>query len=85
MKRATDHHSYAKPSEAVTTHLSWDAEVDFDTRQIHATATYQHSTWPTTQNVCCWIVEGLDIHSVKVDGQEVDLSWDQSVPSLDNR
>ena len=41
MKRATDHHSYAKPSEAVTTHLSWDAEVDFASRQIHATATYQ--------------------------------------------
>ena len=40
MKRATDFHSYSKPSEAVTTHLSWEARVDFETRQIHATATY---------------------------------------------
>ena len=63
MKRATDHHSYAKPSEAVTTHLSWDAEVDFASRQIHATATYDldlaedapvsytHLTLPTTERV----------------------------------
>ena len=40
MKRATDHHSFSKPEEAVTTHLKWDAKVDFDRRQITATATY---------------------------------------------
>ena len=38
MKRATDHHSYSKPEEAATTHLDWDAKVDFDARQVTATA-----------------------------------------------
>ena len=40
MKRVTDNHSYSRPDEAVTTHLHWDAKVDFNQRQIHATATY---------------------------------------------
>ena len=40
MKRATDHHSYSRPDEAVVTHLNWNAAVDFDTRVITATATY---------------------------------------------
>ena len=30
MKRATDNHSYSRPDEAVTTHLHWDATVDFE-------------------------------------------------------
>ena len=25
MKRATDHHSYSRPDEAVVTHLNWNA------------------------------------------------------------
>ena len=33
MKRVTDNHSYSRPDEAVTTHLHWDAKVDFDQRQ----------------------------------------------------
>lgn len=35
-----DHHSSAKPSEAVVTHLNWIANVDFDQKIISATATY---------------------------------------------
>ncbi|MBD99439.1 MAG: aminopeptidase [Verrucomicrobia bacterium] len=37
----TDHHSYARIEEAVVTHLSWNAEVDFDQKIIKATATYK--------------------------------------------
>lgn len=33
-----DIHSYARPNEAVVRHLSWDAKVDFDNREITATA-----------------------------------------------
>lgn len=34
----TDHHSFSKADEAVLTHLKWDAEVDFDSKRILATA-----------------------------------------------
>ena len=70
MKRATDHHSYAKPSEAVTTHLSWEADVDFDTRQIHATATYQLDVAKDAERLLL-DCRGLDIRTVKVDGLDV--------------
>ncbi|MBL4708608.1 MAG: M1 family metallopeptidase [Flavobacteriales bacterium] len=36
----TDHHSFAKPDEAVVTHLKWIADVDFDSKTITATASY---------------------------------------------
>ena len=58
MKLATDHHSFSKPEEAITTHLKWDAKVDFDRRQITATATY---TIQASANA---------IHGVTVDGVE---------------
>lgn len=35
-----DHHSYARPDEAVLKHLSWKAKVDFENKIIKATATY---------------------------------------------
>ncbi len=35
-----DPHSYSKPNDAAVTHLSWDAEVDFENKIIKATATY---------------------------------------------
>lgn len=35
-----DHHSYARPDEAVVKHLSWKAKVDFENKIIKATATY---------------------------------------------
>jgi len=38
--KVVDNHTYAKPEEAVITHLEWDAVVDFDTKKITATATF---------------------------------------------
>lgn len=35
-----DPHSFSKPAEARVTHLSWKAKVDFDTKVIYATATW---------------------------------------------
>ena len=33
-----DPHSYARPSEAVMTHLNWEAEIDFDKKEIKGIA-----------------------------------------------
>lgn len=35
-----DHHSFSKAEEVVLTHLMWDAEVDFDSKRVLATATW---------------------------------------------
>ncbi len=69
MKRATDHHSFSKPDEAVVTHLHWDAVVDFDTRIIAATATYDIRTASDAKRILFDAVD-LDISEVRVDGQE---------------
>ncbi|SMD36549.1 Aminopeptidase N [Reichenbachiella faecimaris] len=37
--KASDTHSFAKPEEAVVSHLSWDANVNFELNKILATAT----------------------------------------------
>lgn len=37
--KASDTHSFARPTEAVVTHLSWDAHVNFELKKIQATAT----------------------------------------------
>ena len=81
MKRATDHHSFAKPAEAVTTHLSWDAEVDFDTRQIHATATYNLTVADDAEQVLL-DHRGMDIHSVQDEGPDVALEMVATQPSI---
>ena len=70
MKRATDHHSYSKPEEAVVTHLDWTADVDFKSRTISATATYDIKTSDNAKEIIFDIRE-LDILNVKVDAKEV--------------
>ena len=70
MKRATDHHSYSKPEEAVVTHLDWTADVDFKSRTISATATYDIKTSDNAKEIIFDIRE-LDILNVKIDGKEV--------------
>ncbi|MBT7651798.1 MAG: M1 family metallopeptidase [Flavobacteriales bacterium] len=69
MKRATDHHSYSKPAEAVVTHLDWNAVVDFESRTIAATATFDLETSENAEKVILDIRE-LDILSVQVDGKD---------------
>lgn len=36
--KEVDQHSFARPDEAVVTHLNWDAEVNFELKKIQATA-----------------------------------------------
>ncbi|HHZ94214.1 MAG TPA: M1 family peptidase [Flavobacteriales bacterium] len=67
MKRATDHHSYSKPEVAVVKHLDWSAIVDFDSRIISATASYDINTSNTADEIIFDIRE-LDIESITVDG-----------------
>ena len=69
MKRATDNHSYSKPAEAVVTHLDWNAVVDFESRTIAATATFDLETSDNAEKVILDIRE-LDILSVQVDGKD---------------
>lgn len=67
MKRATDHHSYSKPEVAVVKHLDWSATVDFESRIISATASYDINTSNTADEIIFDIRE-LDIESITVDG-----------------
>lgn len=73
MKRATDHHSYSRPEEAVVTHLNWNAHIDFDTRVISASATYDIQTSAEAQRILFDAV-ALSIENVQVDGQ--DVTWE---------
>ena len=81
MKRATDHHSYSKPSEALTTHLHWNAEVDFNARQIRATATYDLKTADDAERLIL-DSRGLTIHGVSVDGDDVKFELGPEQPYL---
>ena len=81
MKRATDHHSYSRPEEAVTTHLTWSAEVDFETRQVRATATYDIVTSDDAQRLML-DCRDLTIHDVFVDGTKVDFDLGPARPFI---
>jgi len=69
MKRATDFHSFSRPEEAVVTYLDWNAKVDFSTRTIAATATYDIKTSADAERIMLDVRE-LDITSVSVDGKD---------------
>ncbi|MGB1384100.1 MAG: M1 family metallopeptidase [Flavobacteriales bacterium] len=72
MKRATDHHSYSKPEEAVTTHLNWDAKVDFESRTVHATAHYDIQTSDDAERILL-DARDLTIQEVLVDGVKTEF------------
>lgn len=44
--QSKDIHSLSEPNQARVTHLQWNAEVDFDSKTIHAEATWQIETAP---------------------------------------
>jgi leukotriene-A4 hydrolase len=63
-----DVHSYAKPNESRVTHLSWKAKVDFTSKIIKATA-----TWNIESNEADTIIidtKGLTIEKVWLDSNE---------------
>ena len=81
MKRATDHHSFSKPNEAIVNHLEWDAKVDFDTRTIEATATYSITTSKDAERIILDIRE-LNISSVRVDSKEASYEIGEEMPFI---
>ena len=83
MKRATDHHSYSRPDEAVVTHLNWNAAVDFDTRVITATATYDIEAAADSERIIFDCTD-LTIQAVRVDGEAVDFELGRPSASSGN-
>ena len=81
MKRATDQHSYSKPSESVVKHLEWDAEVHFDSKTIDATATYTVESSDDAERIILDIRE-LNIKSVKIDGVDASYEIGEEMPFI---
>ncbi|EDM43973.1 neutral zinc metallopeptidase, M1 family protein [unidentified eubacterium SCB49] len=65
-------HSYAQPNDAVISHLSLDIEVNFDTRVINGTATYNIETNGAAQIILD--AKYLNISEVKADGKVTDFT-----------
>lgn len=63
---AQDPHSFAKPSDAKVTHLNWKANVNFDTKKISATATWDIETTPDA-DIILLDTKGLTIQKVTLD------------------
>ena len=72
MKQVIDQHSFARPDEARITHLDWKARVDFDSRTISGTASYDISTAEDAERII-FDTHDLDIQEVLVDGIPVDF------------
>lgn len=64
-----DPHSFAKPSEAKVTHLSWKATVNFDTKTISATASWKMEATPDA-DVIILDTKGLTIQKVTLDNDQ---------------
>ena len=79
MKRATDHHSYSHPDEAVVTHLNWNASIDFNTRVITATATYDIETTTDAERII-FDCNNLTILAVRVDDEAVNFEVGSTKP-----
>lgn len=65
-----DPHSFAKPSEAKVTHLSWKATVNFDTRTISATASWKIEATPDADLIIL-DTKGLAIRKVTLDNDQL--------------
>ena len=64
-----DKHTYAKPKEAVITHLDWKATVDFETKTITATAAYNIKRAASASKIIFDTKDSLDILAVRIDGK----------------
>lgn len=64
----TDIHSFSKPHEAKVTHLQWNATIDFETKTIHATATWDIQN-ATKASTIVFDTKLLTITAVKVDNE----------------
>lgn len=76
-----DPHSFSAPVKASIKHLSWNAKVDFESRIISATATWELNNESNADSLILDVKE-LDIESVHVDGAEAKFSVSASDPIL---
>lgn len=77
-----DVHSFAKPNEAVITHLDWKANVDFEAKVITATATFLIDIKKNTDKIVL-DTKGLEISGVTdSDGNKLSFSLGEEVEFL---
>ena len=69
-----DPHSYAKPQEAVVTHLNWDATVDFDNKTINALASLSIETWEVATKIIL-DTKGLNIGKITLDNSAEEVTY----------
>ncbi len=69
VKNPMDTHSYARPDEAVVTHLSLDLTADFESKKMFGTATYDIKVADSADSIV-FDVRDLDIEKVTVEGVE---------------
>ena len=79
--RVSDHHSFARPNEAIATHLHWDARVRFDEQILEATATWTVEAAEDAHEVI-FDVRDLAVNSVRVDGNAVAFSLGEAAPFI---
>ncbi len=81
MNQVTDHHSYSRPEEARITHLDWDASIDFETRTITGTATYDMETADDAERIV-FDTHDLTIQSVMIDGEPAEFALGPDQPFI---
>jgi len=77
----TDPHSFAKPDEAVLTHLSLNLVVDFETKVLSGTASYDIQTSENAREIIL-DTRDLQIDKVLVDSSSVEFKLDKPEPNL---
>ena len=65
-----DQHSFAKPKEAVITHLKWEATIDFENKTIQAIAQYKIQKFPNANEI---ILDTKNLDIEKIWGNENDI------------
>lgn len=70
---AHDPHSFSQPEKALVKHLSWKAQVNFDSNYIQATANWRIETSEDADSIIL-DTYGLDIQEVTVDGEPAPYS-----------
>ncbi len=67
-KLAKDPHSFSHPNDVRVKHLSWNANIDFTTKTIQASATYDIEHLSDTNRIV-FDMKGLKIQKVLIDGK----------------
>lgn len=78
---ANDPHSYSQPNNARMTHLDWNAKVDFNSKTISATATYDIANLSGTDKII-FDTKQLAVSEVLVDGVKADFEMADEKPFM---